>query len=146
MVNRLVVPCIILSTPHKNGCDNTFFQWLGTSPDHYDFSDIIDSGLVTTSACSFRTLGCIPLGSTNLCIFRFLRWPQASYSLAAPFLIRLLEECVMGSYQWRLWHKVVFLSLKRIILTPICWYITNHSCYMNCLFWSISLEAYVASM
>jgi len=36
-----------------------FFQSLGTSPDYHDFSNIMESGLATTSASSLMTLGCI---------------------------------------------------------------------------------------
>ncbi|KAK4825808.1 hypothetical protein QYF61_002413 [Mycteria americana] len=45
----------------------------GTSPDCHDFSNIMESGLATTSANSFRTLGCISSGPIDLCMFRLLR-------------------------------------------------------------------------
>ena len=43
-----------------------FFASLGTSPNCYDFSNMIESGSATTSTDSFRTLRCIssgPMGS-----------------------------------------------------------------------------------
>jgi len=36
-----------------------FFQSPRTSPDSHDFSNMVERGLATTSAHSFRSLGCI---------------------------------------------------------------------------------------
>jgi len=50
------------------------FQSTGTLPDYHDLSNIMESGLATTSANSLRTLGCISSGPTDLSTFRFSRW------------------------------------------------------------------------
>ena len=58
-----------------------FFQSLGTLPGCRDLSNAMESGLATPSASSLRTVGCISSGPTDLCMFRFLTWPQTSSSL-----------------------------------------------------------------
>ena len=60
-----------------------FFQSLGTSPDCHDFSNIMESGLATTSASSLRTLGCIASGPMDFCTFRFCRRSRTWSSLTA---------------------------------------------------------------
>ncbi|KAK4807089.1 hypothetical protein QYF61_018430 [Mycteria americana] len=47
-------------------------QSLGTSPDYHEFSNMMESGLATTSSSSLRTLGRISLGPMDFCMFRFL--------------------------------------------------------------------------
>jgi len=53
-----------------------FFQSPGTSSDCYDFSNIVKSGLASTSANSLRTLGCISSGPIGLGMFCFLKWSR----------------------------------------------------------------------
>jgi len=70
---RLVFPWVLLSTFLKNCVTLPFFQSPGISPDCHNFSNIIESGLVTTSPNSLQTLGCI----------RFLRWLWTCSSITA---------------------------------------------------------------
>jgi len=53
-----------------------FLQSPGTSPDWCDFSNVVESGLATTSANSLRTLGYISMGPMHFWMFRFLKWLQ----------------------------------------------------------------------
>jgi len=104
--NRSIVLQIILSTLHKNGHYIAFFPSPGTLPDHRDFSSIIKSGLATTLASSLRTLGCTPLGSIDLWMFRFLRWSWTWSSLwvggvLLPYLLNhSLVDSVFTSEDW----------------------------------------------
>ncbi|KAK4811014.1 hypothetical protein QYF61_015718 [Mycteria americana] len=47
-------------------------QSVGTSPDCHNFSNMMDSGLATSSTSSLRTRGCISSGPMDLCTFRAL--------------------------------------------------------------------------
>ena len=60
-----------------------FFQSLGTSSDCHDFSNIMESGLATTSPSSLRTLGCISSGPMDFCTFGFCRRSRTWSSLTA---------------------------------------------------------------
>jgi len=60
-----VVPRVFLSPFLKMGVMFPFFQLLGTSPDSYDFSNMMESGLASTPDISFRTLGCIYFCNTE---------------------------------------------------------------------------------
>ena len=53
-----------------------FFQSLGTLPDSYDFSNMMESGSAPTSTFSFRTLGWISSGPMDLSTFSFMRRSQ----------------------------------------------------------------------
>ena len=79
-----------------------FFQTPGTSPDHYYFSNIIESGLVTMPANSLRTLGASHWdpwtygcsGSSgshdiDLCLQR-----EGHHSPSSHLLSRLLKGCM----------------------------------------------------
>jgi len=65
----------------KMGTIFPFFQSPGASPDCHDRSNIMESGLATTSANSLRTLGCILAAPIDLCMYRLLRWSQTWSSL-----------------------------------------------------------------
>jgi len=51
-------------------------QSVGSSPDHHELSNMMESGLATSSASSLRTHGCISSGPMDLCTFKFLRKSQ----------------------------------------------------------------------
>jgi len=72
-LDRMVVPRIIHFVLLKNGSKVSFCSVTRDFTYCHDFSNI-ESGLVTTSANSLRTLGCISLGPIDLWMFRFLMW------------------------------------------------------------------------
>lgn len=53
-----------------------FLPSLRPSPACRDFSNVMDSGLATTSASYFRIHEFISSGPMDLCTFRFLNWSQ----------------------------------------------------------------------
>lgn len=68
-------------------------QSLATSPDYYNFLNIMDCDLTTSSTSSIRTHGCILSGPMDLCTSRFLRWSQSYPSpvvCGSPFSLSLL--------------------------------------------------------
>jgi len=76
----------------------TLFQSVGTSLDCYDFSYMLDSGLATSSASSFRTHRCTSSGLLDLCTYWLLRWSwtwssptvgSSSFSQSLSFLLQL---------------------------------------------------------
>ena len=46
----------------------------GISTDSHDFSNMTESGLATTSASSFITLGCASSSPTDLYMYSLIRW------------------------------------------------------------------------
>ncbi|KAF4794471.1 hypothetical protein TURU_101855 [Turdus rufiventris] len=52
---------------------------VATSSDCHNFSNMMDSGLATSSTSSLRTHGFISSGPMDLCSFRFLKWSHVGY-------------------------------------------------------------------
>lgn len=121
------VPWVFLSPFLENGSDVFLFQSLATLPDSHDFSNVIESDLVTTSANSLgmhlirthRFMDAqVPLVVVNL-IFTYSRKDIAP--LVPTFW--LFEDCVKSFCQWRLRQKVVaYPQPYPCPLLPACLY------------------------
>lgn len=68
-----IVPWVFFFSLLKMRVMFPLFPLLGTSLHCDDFSNMTDSALVTLSASSFRTYGCISSGALDLCNLRFLK-------------------------------------------------------------------------
>lgn len=81
-----------------------FFQSPGTSTDYHNFSNIKDSGQVTTSANSTRTLGCISSGLIDVQV------PQVITNLIFVYS-RKVVAFLIPSYQTKslraVWQSVI---------------------------------------
>lgn len=74
-----------------------------TSPGHCDFSNTIECDLVTTSASSLRTLGCVSSGPIDLCLCSLIRSSQICSLLTVGG--NLLSQCPPGvSGIWEMWE------------------------------------------
>lgn len=60
-----------------------FLQLLGTSPGSHDLSNMIESGLATTSPASLRTLGCTLSGPITLYADSLVRCSQTCCALSS---------------------------------------------------------------
>lgn len=130
---------------------------LGTSPDCCNLSNVMNNVLATSSASSFRDLGCVLLDLVELCTSMFLRWswtwspPVVGY---AQFLWSLPWDsmtwgsgmCSKSNCWWRLRQNNVlsisgfamsvvsrlFLSLIRrecnLFYHPLPFYICGNPC------------------
>jgi len=83
------------------GVTFSFFQSPGTSPDSYDFSNMMESSLATTSASSFRTLGCMLSDSIDFYAFSLKRWSQTCSVLtlmyhACEWLVHICTKIVFS--------------------------------------------------
>lgn len=73
------------------------------SLDHYDFSNMIEYSLVTASARSFRTLGCVSSGPINLCLFCLISLSQICSLLTVGG--NFLSQCPPGVWgNWEMWE------------------------------------------
>ena len=72
-IYQLIGPQIFLLPFLEYASDFTLYSVTETLPDSHDFSSIRGSGLVTTSASFFRTLGCMFLSPIDLYTFRLMR-------------------------------------------------------------------------
>ena len=61
-----------------------FFQSLETSPDSHNFSNMMESNLETTSASSFRLMGCMSSGHIDFCTFSIMRWSYTRRDFSSP--------------------------------------------------------------
>ena len=66
----------------KLGVMFPFSQSLESSLDSHDFLNIMESVLVSTSANSFRTMGCMSSSPIDLYTFSLMRWSQTYSALA----------------------------------------------------------------
>ena len=108
----------------KMGVMFPLFQSVGTSLDCNDFSNMMDSGLATSSASWLGTRGCTSSGRMDLCTCRFLRWSQTRSSpysgLCFILPVPAFAICDLGGVAGALagedWGKKVtkYLSLLHI--------------------------------
>ena len=113
-----------------------FFQSTGTSLECHDFSDMMDSGLATSS--TLRTHGCTSSGPMDLCTFRYLRWSWTwCSSTVAGFSFS--QSLPLPSATWEVWleHLPVKTEAKSVNSDKTKW---NYQCYRNTpwsawLFW-----------
>ena len=80
-----------------------FFQSRGTSPENHDFSNMMESGLASTSAISFRTQGWISPGPMDLHTFNFIRRSQTCSTLTVGQK-PLPTPSPRGSGSWQTWE------------------------------------------
>ncbi|GAB0190261.1 mitochondrial enolase superfamily member 1 [Grus japonensis] len=73
---HLMIAFQYLKRAYRKDGEGLFTMSVGTLPYCQDFSNMMESGLATSSASSLKTRGCISSGPLDLCTFRFLRWSR----------------------------------------------------------------------
>ena len=96
----------------RTGMTFTFFQYLGTCPDHHNLSKIIGCGLAMTSASSFSACGCVLLRHHGLVWVCFVLVFPNTIVFHCGFKSSLLQtfSCVSGA--WDSWRPVSPLRTK----------------------------------
>ena len=101
----------------KEGSKYALFQSSGTLSVLHEFSKMISSGSVMTSANSLRTLGCQPLGPVDLNIsglfkFSFTHSSPSPSWISAPFFKSYLSLSGYHMDFWKLTLRLCCLSIN----------------------------------
>lgn len=128
---------------------------MGTSLDYHDLPNMMDNGIVTSSALSLRTHRHISSGPMDLWNFQFLRWSQTrpsptagGSSFSSPFLCPLqlewLEHLLVKTKAKKSLITYVF-SIPQEVRSTISFQKGPTFCLILLLFTSINTEAFLVA-